>query len=110
MHDLTRSLRLGPESLRRWFPERFRRLVEVYAERSARARRERLARRLLAVCAVVFDLAKAGECPALHRASVYPGLPSTFSTERRVPLVWRKAFAACGFPPLPHGSRNLPRS
>ena len=99
VHDVAHSLRVGSESLRRWFPERYRRLVELYAERSARLRRERRAQRLRTVAAAVSVLLEAGERPSLHRAVVYAGLPPTFCTEPRVRLVWRQAFAACGVAP-----------
>lgn len=99
VHDLARSLRVGSESLRRWFPERFRRLVRIYAERSAALRRDRLCSRLQAVRAAVCDLVAEGERPSLHRAVLYAGLPPTFCAEPPVRAVWSAAFAACGVAP-----------
>ena len=96
VHAVARSLGVGSESLRRWFPDRFRRLVEVYAERSATFRRDRLCRRLQAVRAAVCDLVAQGERPSLHRAVLRAHLPPTFCTEPSVRAVWSGAFAACG--------------
>ena len=99
VHAIARSLGVGSESLRRWFPDRFRRLVEVYAERSATFRRDRLRRRLQAVRAAVCDLVAEGERPSLHRAVLHAGLPPTFCAEPPVRPVWSRAFAACGVAP-----------
>ena len=99
VHAVARSLGVGSESLRRWFPDRFRRLVEVYAERSATFRRDRLRRRLQAVRAAVCDLVAEGERPSLHRAVLHAGLPPTFCAEPPVRPVWSRAFAACGVAP-----------
>ena len=104
VHQVARRLRVSSESLRRWFPERFRRLVEVYAERSATFRRDRLRRRLQAVRAAVCDLVAAGERPSLHRAVLHARLPPTFCTEPPVRAVWCGAFAACGV--VPPASRS----
>ena len=99
VHAVARSLGVGSESLRRWFPGRFRRLVEVHAERSAAFRRDRLRRRLQAVRAAVCDLVAQGQRPSLHRAVLHAGLPPTFSTVPSCRAVWSGAFAACGVAP-----------
>ena len=99
VHEVARILRVGSESLRRWFPERFRHLVQIYAERSAALRRDRLRRRLQAVRAAVCDLVAEGERPSLHRAVLHAGLPPTFCAEPPVRAVWSGAFAACGVAP-----------
>ena len=108
VHDLARSLRVGSESLRRWFPERFHRLVEVYAERSTQRRHERLALRLRAIRDAVSALVDGGELPSLHRALRHAGLPSTFDTDPRARAAWVAALAHYDIPPLPYRARSTP--
>lgn len=108
VHAVARSLGVGAESLRRWFPDRYRRLVQVYAERSAHCRRERFAGRLLAVRDAVFELVDGGQLPSLHRAVRHAGLPSTFDSDPRARSVWVLALAHYDVPPLPHGARSTP--
>ena len=110
VHTVARSLGVASESLRRWLPGRFRRLVEVYAECSAQRRRERFARCLQAIRDAVFELVEGGELPSLHRAVRHAGLPSTFDSDPRARSAWVAALTHHGFPPLPPRARSTPFS
>ena len=92
--EVSRRLGVSPAMLRSHCPERYARLVALYAERRREATRRRREERARRVREATIELARAeGLAPSLWRCVLHSGLPGSVCGKAEVREAWRESLA-----------------
>lgn len=94
--SVAQALKITSGRLQRTCPDRYARLVAVYAERAAHARSDRLRSRCQAVRASVHRLLSTDVHPSLWRAVTCAGLPEALCGHPSIREAWRAAVRHLG--------------